>query len=324
MVEIQSLASDVPSLNFLVYADSGAGKTVFAGSAPRVLFIAPEDTGTLSAVRMGSTADKIKVKNWGDFVEAYEYCYDNIDEIKKNYDWLVIDSTTEMQAMCLRALIADARQERIQKDQDPDQPQIQDYGKLYILMEKMILAFNDLPVNVLYTALARNAEDPDGNEFMLPMLGSNKPTDYRISMKVAAQMTSYGYLKVEIVEKPIPGQEGKTKRVKQRSITWEDTGVIRGKDRTTRLQPKTILPSKGALDYITKLANGEIDKDGKLAGVSLKAPAKKTAAKKAPVKKAAQANPANTKDDAADISDSVPQHDSEGDSNDIELTSVEA
>jgi hypothetical protein len=263
-VQIQSLASDVPSLNLMVYADSGAGKTVFAGSAKRVLFVAPEDDGTLSAVRMGSQADKIKVRTWEDFVEGYEYCYDNQDELKEKYDWIVIDSATEMQSMCLRSIVNSQRAERISKDQDPDQPQIQDYGKLYILMEKMILAFNDLPINVLWTALARKAEDPDGNDFLLPMLGSNKPTDYRIAMKVAAQMTSYGYLKVEVVDKPAPTDDDpkRTRKVKQRTIIWEDTGSTRGKDRTTRLQPKTTLPARNALEYITGLANGLIERDG--------------------------------------------------------------
>ena len=316
MVQIQSLSDDVPSLNFLVYADSGSGKTVFAGSANRVLFIAPEDSGTLSAVRMGSKADKIKVKEWEDFIAAYEYCYDHQDELKEKYDWFVIDSTTEMQAMCMRYLLRIQRDERIKKDQDPDQPQIQDYGKLYILMEKMVLAFNDLPVNVLYTALARTAEDPDGNEFLLPMLGSNKPTDYRIAMKIAAQMTSYGFLKVEITEKDDPNNPGKRRKVKQRVIYWEDNGLYRGKDRTTRLQPKTILPPKGALEFVTNLANGVIDKDGKLARVKLKAPTKK--AVKAPIKKAVPADKL-AKNDGDPISAVNPES-----KDDFELDAIEA
>jgi len=48
-------------VNILIYGDSGIGKTVFCGSDEGVLFVAPEDNGTLSAKRFGSTAKKWKV-----------------------------------------------------------------------------------------------------------------------------------------------------------------------------------------------------------------------------------------------------------------------
>ena len=192
---IQKASSDVPYVNMLVYADSGAGKSVLAASAKKVLVIAPEDDGLLSPLRLGYDFDKIKVRSWPMLMDAYNYLYDN-QNVLKNYDFLDIDSLTEMQGMCMRAVLDEQRQDRINKGQDPDTPQIQDYGKVYILLEKMVLAFNDLPCNVIYTALPRLAEDPDGNEFLVPMLGSNKLKDYRYSMKIVSHMTSYGYLKV--------------------------------------------------------------------------------------------------------------------------------
>ena len=273
MVRIEKASADVPSTNLLVYADSGAGKTVFAGSDDRVLFIAPEDTGLMSTVRMGSKADKIKVREWPDLVEAYEYLDANRD-LLKDYDWLAIDSVTEMQSMLLRHLVNSQAEERKRRDQDPDVPQIQDYQKLYILIERFVLAFNDLPVNTIYTSLVRNVEDPDGNEFLMPMLGSNKPTDYRIAMKIASHMTSFGYFKVEVVEKPKdPSKpDGEQKKVRQRVVYWEDTGAYRGKDRTGRLAPKTVLPSRNALKSIRELIDGPA------------APAKKAVAKKVAAK----------------------------------------
>jgi len=319
MVEITSVKADLPALNVLIYADSGAGKTVFAGSARRVLFVAPEDSGLLSAAMMGTTADKIKVSSWQDFVDAYEYCYDNRFELQEKYDWIVIDSATEMQGLCLRGIIEEERQKRVSKDQDPDVPQIQDYQKLYILMEKMVLAFNDLPINTLYTALTRNAEDADGEEFLLPMLGSNKPTDYRIAMKIAAHMTSYGHFKVEVVSKPVdPAKpDGEKKKVKQRVIYFEDTGVFRGKDRTTRLAPKVVLPSKMALQRVTDIAQGLCDKDGKPIGQpAKKTPAKKTPAKAAP-KQEAKPLPQSTTEN---VGQDAPVNGEES----LELSSVEA
>jgi hypothetical protein len=249
--------------NFLIYADSGAGKTVFAASGRRVLFLAPEDAGLLSPLELGYKFDKITVPTWNQLKEAYEWLYDNQD-VLANYDWLVIDSITKMQQICMKAILDEERANRIARDQDPDQPQLQDYGKLYILLEKLVLGFNDLPVNVLYTSLGRLAEDPNGDEFLVPMIGSNKLKDYRVSMKIAAEMTSYGHFKVEVVEKSVPGTNGEEPRVvkvKQRAIYWEDSGVYRGKDRTTRLTPKTVLPARNALAWLTDVANGKCSKD---------------------------------------------------------------
>jgi hypothetical protein len=320
MVEIVSAKQDLPSLNFLVYADSGAGKTVFSASAPRVLFIAPEDVGIVSAINMGYAPDKIRVRTWSDFVAAYEYCYDNQYDLLEKYDWIAVDSITKMQELCLYELIDSQRAERIKKDQDPELPQIQDYQKLYILINRMVLAFNDLPLNIIYTALTRNVEDADGNEFLLPMIGSNKPTDYRVSMQIASHMTSYGHFKVEVVDKPVPPKEGeteqKTKKVKQRAIYWEDTGAYRGKDRTTRLTPKTVLPPRNALDFVAKMARGEIDRTGKPVTYA----AKKAVQKKVePVRQ----TPAPDKPVADAVTDTNEDGKEDSDSS-IELASTEA
>jgi hypothetical protein len=342
MVQIIPAGAEKTPLNLMVYADSGAGKTVFAASVPRVLFIAPEDTGIISAVNLGYKFDKITVKSWSDFVRAYEYCYDNMDELVKKYDWFAIDSITKMQEICLTELVESQAAARKAKDQDPDLPQIQDYQKLYILINRMVLAFNDLPVNVIYTALARNVEDPDGNEFLMPMIGSNKATDYRVAMQVASHMTSYGYFKIEIVEKPAPTEDDpkKTRKVKQRVIFWEDTGAYRGKDRTTRLTPKTVLPGKNALDFVAKVANGVLDRSGEPI-VAKPVPAKKAPAKKvaphsgipvesgSPAAKVAQ-KPVpedklarNDSDSISAVTD-IPPAPKEGASEGIELASVEA
>lgn len=237
-INIVDLADDVPKWNILVHADSGAGKTVFAGSDDRVLFLAPEDSGTLSALRMGSKAKKIRVRHWNDIREAVEYLEDNPD-ILSQYDVLAVDSLTEMQKMCMAAILEASRSERLSKGQDPDTPQIQDYGKLHVLFENLVRRINELDINVLYTALSRKVEDADHNEFLVPEITGK---DYGVAMKIVALMTSYGHLRVEIVEVPAPTEDNPelTKMVKRRTIYWEDTGTIRAKDRTTRLAPFTV------------------------------------------------------------------------------------
>lgn len=277
--QIVPAAQDVPYLNVLVYADSGAGKTVLCGSDKRVLFLAPEDSGTLSAVRMGSKADKIRINSWKDMKEAYDYLYDN-PEILDNYDWVAVDSLTELQKFCMLDILKGQRTERINKGQDPDQPQIQDYGKMHILFENLVRGLNDLEVNVIYTALARKVEDADKNEFLVPEISGK---DYGVAMKIVALMTSYGYLRTEVNEVPDPTEEDpkRIKLVKSRMIYWEDTGTIRGKDRTTRLTPYT---RNMTLEHIRHVAMGNLVRsaDGRAARPKTAEP-KKTAPKIQPV-----------------------------------------
>jgi hypothetical protein len=278
-IEIVDLADDIPKWNILVHADSGAGKTVFAGSDEGVLFIAPEDSGTLSALRMGSKAQKIRVRHWNDIRSAVEYLEDNPD-VLSNYNVLAVDSLTEMQKMCMSAILESSRSERLSKGQDPDTPQIQDYGKLHVLFENLVRRINELDVNVLYTALSRKVEDADHNEFLVPEISGK---EYGVAMKIVALMTSYGHLRVELVEVPAPTEEHPdlTKTVKRRTIYWEDTGTIRAKDRTTRLAPFTV---NAKLSQVRQAIDGTMVRNavGKLVDPAV-APAKKAPAKKVAV-----------------------------------------
>lgn len=279
--KIESLQDSVIFVNMLVYADSGTGKTVFAGSDDRVLFVAPEDSGTLSAKRHGSKADKWPVKNWNDLLEAYEYLY---DEIEKNgklpYDWVVIDSLTEMQYMAMQHILKQVVEENASRD--PDVPAIQDWQRYYIIFEKMIRAFNDLGVNMLYTALARKVEDAEGEDFYTPDIQGK---DYLLSQKVASLMTSYGHMKIDLKPQIVDGEEtGKKLRV--RRIYWEDTGASRGKDRTRTLTPYT--------DNLTlKSIRNRIE------GYETPVAAKKAPVKKAPAKAAPTVVNDNTEAPAA-------------------------
>lgn len=226
--------SDVDDkVNLLVYGDSGVGKTQLAGSDDRVLFVAPEDNsdGLLSAVLAGSTADKWPIDKWDDLAEAFNYLY-HLDHIP--YNWVVIDSLTEMQMMAMRGILDAAVAENPARD--PDIPQLQDWQKYYEMVKRMIKAFNALDVNVLYTALARVAEDTDGVEYMLPDLQGKKDN---YAKQVSSWMTSFGYMSVK--RKKVSAEGEKPAFVDERRITWKDTGLIKGKDRTGALAPYTII-----------------------------------------------------------------------------------
>ena len=229
---IISLQDEDEYHNLLIYADSGVGKTVFAGSDDDVLFIAPEDNGTVSAKRFGSTAQKWKIHNWNVIQAAYKWL-SSLEVIE--FNWVVLDSLTEMQDMCMRHILNEALE--INPGRDPDVPQLQDWQPYFEKFKRLVKAFNDLPVNVLYTALQQDEENEDGEKVVLPML-QGKGTQY--AKKVSSWMTSFGHMRV--VRKPAGvDDEGNKKYDEFRRIQWRASKTVMAKDRTRCLEPRTII-----------------------------------------------------------------------------------
>lgn len=218
--------------NLLVYADSGVGKTVFAGSDDDVLFIAPEDNGTVSAKRFGSSARKWKVSSWKDISEAYKWL-NSLEEIP--FNWVVLDSLTEMQDMCMRAILNEGVE--LNPSRDPDVPQLQDWQPYFERFKRMVKLFNDLPVNMLYTALQQDEENEEGEKVVLPML-QGKGTQY--AKKVSSWMTSFGHMKVQRKKTGVD-DEGNAQYDEYRVIQWKASKTVMAKDRTRCLEPRTII-----------------------------------------------------------------------------------
>lgn len=278
--DIISLEEDDDIVNLLVYGPPGCGKTVLAGSDDRVLFLAPEDKGTLSAKLLGSKAKKLPVNNFKDLVKALDTLEDNIDEVREQFDWIAVDSLTHMQRTVMQQILSDANDEN--PDRDPDIPQIQDYQKYQAWFLRIVQAFCDLDINVIFTALVRTEEDEEGESFLLPDIQGK---GYQMALTVASYMTSYGYMKnvsrtVKVNGEIKKDEDGEPVKKIVRQIVWRDTGAIRAKDRTNVLAPSTI---DLTLKQIRQLISGEKTRE-EFRPVARKASAKKAPAKVAPQK----------------------------------------
>jgi hypothetical protein len=235
MVELPSNIVDIQEedeyVNLLVYADSGVGKTVFAGSDDDVLFIAPEDNGTISAKRLGSTAKKWPIHNWSDIAEAYKWL-SSLDVIP--FNWVALDSLTEMQLMCMRSILDEGV--RMNPSRDPDVPQLQEWMPYYEKVRRMIKAFCNLRVNVIFTALQQDEENEEGEKVVLPMM-QGKGTQY--AKQVSSWMTSFGQMKLAR-RKAGTNEDGSPQWEEVRVVTWTNTKTVMAKDRTLCLEPRTV------------------------------------------------------------------------------------
>ena len=195
---------DAPShgkYKWLIYADSGIGKTVLAGTAPRSLFLTVEAGGTESAKKFGSTADEWVIETMDDVVAAEKYFSEGTGS--NDYDWVIIDSVSEIEDRLWRI---------VQKESTTKK--IQDYGTIDTLMTRFIDTWNRLPVNVIYTSHAKrlDVESPDGSgddtTMLLPSVGTKTGV---LSQRICAKVTLVGYLTVYVRK----DEEGKREEVRR-------------------------------------------------------------------------------------------------------------
>lgn len=208
------------SINMLVYGDSGSGKTVLAGTADEKMLILATEKGLIAAKRQGSKAKGWKCSSWGDIDKAYKWLKDHPDH---GFEWVCIDSLSEFQQHMLRWILDQAMAENASRD--PDIPAIQDHQKWQNMYKRYVRAFNDLPVNMLYTATAFRKEDEEGEDLILPdILGK----DYGISQWTCASMHVVAYLSV---------RRKKETKEEFRRLLAKRTGPYFGKDRYNVLVP---------------------------------------------------------------------------------------
>lgn len=194
--EIMDLDDYTESINILIHADTGAGKTVIAAQLPKLLILSVEE-GTISAKRwLKKNAPnrrdvKVwKIKHWDDLVKAYEWIRDSLEDGTCPFEWVLIDTITAVQVKDIRAIMEAVVANNPNRDQDI--PSQGDHFKWQLTMKRMVGDFNELPINVVWTAQSMKRETDEGDDIVLPLIEGK---DYQISAWVCAQMHVVAYLR---------------------------------------------------------------------------------------------------------------------------------
>ena len=190
--EIIDLEDFTETINILCHADTGGGKTVLWADLPDILILAIEE-GTISAKRRlpppkkGQLRKVWRIKRWPDLVEAYEWLRDHEDH---PFKWVMLDSITKAQNMCIRHIMENVV--KANPSRDPKIPAQGDHFKWQLTMKDLVSDFNELPVNTVWLARSMVKEDPDGNDIVVPLIEGK---DYGISAWVCGEMHLLCYLK---------------------------------------------------------------------------------------------------------------------------------
>ncbi len=157
-LEVTTVSESPEFINMLVYGNPGVGKTVLAGSADAVpelrpVLILDVEGGTFSIRERYPDVDVVRVQTWPDMQKVYDALY----KMEHEYQTVVLDSLTEIQKFSMYRIMASVLKEH--PDRDPEVPSIREWGKNIEQIRRLVRAFRDLPMNVVFTALAATDKD---------------------------------------------------------------------------------------------------------------------------------------------------------------------
>lgn len=195
-------------IKMLVYGNSGVGKTVFAASAPEVLFLDADD-GMMS---IKHPVARWPIEAWTDLKEAHRY----LREGGHPYKTVVLDSLNAVQKLGMDYTVAAYP---VKRSYD-NLPTMADWGKSLEDFNRLIRAFRALPMRVIFLCASKNREFED--ERAEPHLSGKQTVNL-----LCQAMDVIGYLSVEARE---------TGRKPMRVMGFDISNCIT-KDRTNALPP---------------------------------------------------------------------------------------
>jgi phage nucleotide-binding protein len=212
-------AADRPSyINMLIYGNSGMGKTRLGGSADSVpdmrkVLVIDVEGGTLTLTHSNPHVDIVRVETWAEVQAVYDELYAG----NTGYNTCVIDSLTEVQKFNMYTIMKDVKLAHPERSEDV--PSMREWGVNLEQMRKFVRAFRDLPMNVIFTALAR--EEKNQKTGMI----HKKPS---LSGKLADEVAAFLDIVCYMYVKEIDGEM-------RRMLLTTSTDEYVAKDRTGKL-----------------------------------------------------------------------------------------
>jgi len=176
LVEELEVGFNPNEIKFLVYGESGVGKTVFSATWPRPLFL-DIDRG-LASVR--HKISRIQISNWEDLQNAYAF----LSSTENTFQTVVIDSLNELQKIAMAHVVGSFTGVRRSYDSLPSQS---DYGKMLDDFDKFVRAIRSLPMHVVLISNVAGKEFE--TDIVQPQL-----TGKSTSRNICRMMDIVGYL----------------------------------------------------------------------------------------------------------------------------------
>lgn len=179
------------SLNILIHATPGVGKTRLGATAPNSVFLSSEP-GIVSAKRgrtKGGVQSVVKAARWADAMEFLLAC--EAGEFDHR-DWIVVDTLSTLQEKDLKGVLDKAVADN--PNRDPDIPAIQDYMKMQNSFMRWFERMIDLPQNVLFLCHTMMVDDRDGESKFLPAIQGGADKGYKVANYCMGLVNVVGFM----------------------------------------------------------------------------------------------------------------------------------
>lgn len=156
--EVHEGKFDPNKVKFLVYGESGVGKTVFSSTWPDPVFL-DIDKGMASVNR---EVHRIPIDNWEDLIDATDFLANEVHPFKT----IVLDSLNELQYLSMRNVVQSFPSIRRSYD---SLPSISDYGKMLDDFDKIVRFIKAIDANIVMISQVASREyetDPVQPQFI--------------------------------------------------------------------------------------------------------------------------------------------------------------
>lgn len=183
---IKPVSSVTDWIRLMVVAGSGWGKTPFAGTAERALFLSCDPEGVTSAFTHGSDADVWVIHSWEEFEEAYRYFSSGTG--CDDYETVIIDSLNELQNINKEAVLKSPTRGK----SDPDVLAQPDYQKNQIYMVRAVKQWCDLPIHQIWNVQWKKEDDETDLGFRYEPLVQGQRGELAEQIKGYMKIIAYG------------------------------------------------------------------------------------------------------------------------------------
>jgi phage nucleotide-binding protein len=153
-----------PTCSVMIYGDYGAGKTVLCGSADdspmmRKVLLVDIEGGTKSLRKRYPNVEVVSPRTWPEIQNVYDALLSGAYD----YRTVVLDSLSEIQYLNMMWIMEDK-----EKQGDDEKEGWEEYRQSLKTMRRFVRAFRDLPINTIFTALAKTDQTKQGKRNTSP------------------------------------------------------------------------------------------------------------------------------------------------------------